>query len=417
MTTPITVAVLPPAAPIDVSVSLTGDRGPQGDVGPANTLAIGTVASGATAAATITGTAPSQTLNLTLPVGPQGATGSQGATGAQGPAGPANTLSVGTVTTGAAGSSVAATITGTSPSQTLNLTIPRGDTGSVGSTGATGATGQQGATGATGARGAPGKGNDTIWRSKSFDEFVQDSATLVDDSELQFPAAANSTYFVTMLWRFEESSAHRSKWSLRIPSGATISQALHQFAGPDDYRPEYHLPPAVNMPELVLPFSPGAGKQNDGVNTLVAVVRTGSTAGTVAFQFAQATATTSGNESMVLQDSWLRAELVAPDPAAPASQATGVNVAAPSANVTLTTSSKRYQFLEPSASIDVTLPAISAGNEGLSFIIKNEDGTSNNTITVKNAAASTVVALYSQEAAELVCTGSAWKFVKLGATY
>ncbi len=40
-----------------------------GKPGVANTLAIGTVSSGETAAATITGTAPSQTLNLTLPVG------------------------------------------------------------------------------------------------------------------------------------------------------------------------------------------------------------------------------------------------------------------------------------------------------------------------------------------------------------
>jgi hypothetical protein len=39
---------------------------PQGPVGPANTLSVGTVTAGPTAAATITGTAPNQTLNLTL---------------------------------------------------------------------------------------------------------------------------------------------------------------------------------------------------------------------------------------------------------------------------------------------------------------------------------------------------------------
>jgi hypothetical protein len=42
---------------------LTGNTGA---VGPANTLAIGTVTAGPTAAASITGTAPNQTLNLTL---------------------------------------------------------------------------------------------------------------------------------------------------------------------------------------------------------------------------------------------------------------------------------------------------------------------------------------------------------------
>lgn len=44
-------------------------------------------------------------------------------------AGPSNVLSVGTVTTGAAGSSASATITGNSPLQTLSLAIPRGNVG------------------------------------------------------------------------------------------------------------------------------------------------------------------------------------------------------------------------------------------------------------------------------------------------
>lgn len=64
--------------------------------------------------------------------GPTGATGSigpTGATGATGATGPANSLAIGSVTTGAAGSSAEATITGSAPSQTLNLTIPRGDAG------------------------------------------------------------------------------------------------------------------------------------------------------------------------------------------------------------------------------------------------------------------------------------------------
>ena len=117
-----------------------------GTPGPANVLTIGTVTQGS-AAATITGTSPAQVLNLTLPKGDTGAAGADGATGAQGPkgdpgatgpagtngtngsngatgatgpAGPANSLSIGTVTTGTA----AATITGTAPSQTLNLVLP-----------------------------------------------------------------------------------------------------------------------------------------------------------------------------------------------------------------------------------------------------------------------------------------------------
>jgi hypothetical protein len=188
----------------NVTVTSVGDRGPQGDVGPATTLTIGTVTGGATAAATLTGPAGAQVLNLTLPqgatganvelqstathlqwrpvggttwtnlvaltaiTGPQGSTGAagsnielqttsthiqwrvvggttwtnlvaltaitgpQGSTGATGPAGPANSLTVGTITTGAAGSSASATITGTAPNQTLSLTIPRGDKGQDG---------------------------------------------------------------------------------------------------------------------------------------------------------------------------------------------------------------------------------------------------------------------------------------------
>ena len=48
-----------------------------------------------------------------------------------GPAGPPNELAIGTVTTGAPGSAAAASITGTAPSQVLNLTIPTGATGAV----------------------------------------------------------------------------------------------------------------------------------------------------------------------------------------------------------------------------------------------------------------------------------------------
>lgn len=113
----------------------TGPTGPTGSTGPANSLVIGSVttgAAGSSASATITGTTPSQTLNLTIPRGNTGATGAQGAQGASG------TLAVGTVTTGAAGSSVIVTNSGTSTAAVLNFTIPRGDTGAAGTNGADG---------------------------------------------------------------------------------------------------------------------------------------------------------------------------------------------------------------------------------------------------------------------------------------
>lgn len=58
-----------------------GPQGVQGETGPANTLTIGTVEGGEEADATITGDAPNQTLNLTLPKGEDGLDGVDGVDG------------------------------------------------------------------------------------------------------------------------------------------------------------------------------------------------------------------------------------------------------------------------------------------------------------------------------------------------
>jgi hypothetical protein len=132
---------------------VAGPVGAAGATGPANTLSIGTVVGGTSASATLTGAAPSQVLNLVLPKGDTGSTGPQGeagATGSAGAAGPANTLTIGTVTSGP---SASATITGSSPSQVLSLVLPKGDTGSAGAAGATGSQGAQGVAGSTGPAG------------------------------------------------------------------------------------------------------------------------------------------------------------------------------------------------------------------------------------------------------------------------
>lgn len=84
--------------------------------GPTNTLSIGTVSTGSSADASISGDAPNQTLNLTLPKGDTGAP---------------NTLSIGTVATLPPGAEATATITGTAPNQTLNIGLPAGATGST----------------------------------------------------------------------------------------------------------------------------------------------------------------------------------------------------------------------------------------------------------------------------------------------
>lgn len=62
----------------------------------------------------------------------------RGPRGYQGEPGPAPSITIGTVTTGAPGSSAAATITGATPNLTLSLTIPQGPAGATGAAGANG---------------------------------------------------------------------------------------------------------------------------------------------------------------------------------------------------------------------------------------------------------------------------------------
>lgn len=71
----------------------------------------------------------------------------------------ASRLTAGTVTTGAPGSSASISITGSAGSQVLNVTVPRG---AVGATGPAGPTGPTGATGATGPQGPAGSGSGDV---------------------------------------------------------------------------------------------------------------------------------------------------------------------------------------------------------------------------------------------------------------
>ena len=68
----------------------------------------------------------------------------------------ASRLTAGTVTTGAAGSDAAVTITGAAGEQVIDFTIPRGNTGATGPTGPTGATGATGPQGIQGIKGDTG---------------------------------------------------------------------------------------------------------------------------------------------------------------------------------------------------------------------------------------------------------------------
>jgi hypothetical protein len=85
--------------------------------GPSNVLTIGTVQSGVVAEATITGTAPAQSLNLVLPRGNNGL---------------AATLAVGAVTTLPPGSPATVQNVGTPNDAVLNIAIPAGNDGADG---------------------------------------------------------------------------------------------------------------------------------------------------------------------------------------------------------------------------------------------------------------------------------------------
>lgn len=84
------------------------------------------------------GLANPNTVNIKGDKGDKGDKGEKGDTGTKGADGQTPKISIGTVTTGAAGSSASAEITGTTPNLTLNLTIPKGDKGDKGDTGSSG---------------------------------------------------------------------------------------------------------------------------------------------------------------------------------------------------------------------------------------------------------------------------------------
>lgn len=90
------------------------------------------------------------------PTGPTGSVGPTGASGSNGSNGTAATIGVGTVTTGAPGSSATVVNGGSSSAAVLNFSIPQGTTGATGSTGPAGSTGSTGATGPTGPSGSAG---------------------------------------------------------------------------------------------------------------------------------------------------------------------------------------------------------------------------------------------------------------------
>jgi len=127
-----------------------GPQGAQGAPGEAATVAVGTVATGAPGSdATVTnsGTSGAAVLDFAIPRGDVGEQGQQGIPGEQGVPGNAATVTAGTTTTGAPGSSAAVTNSGTSSAAVLDFTIPEGVAGQQGEQGVPGQQGEPGAPG------------------------------------------------------------------------------------------------------------------------------------------------------------------------------------------------------------------------------------------------------------------------------
>ena len=139
-----------------------GDAGVKGADGITPTIAVGTTTTGeagTNAEVTMSKSGTTYTFNFVIPKGAKGDTGAAGTngakgdkgdkgekgdTGAKGADGVTPTFTIGTVSTGEAGSTATVTVTGTAPNYVLNFTIPKGDKGDKGDTGAAGSGGSSG---------------------------------------------------------------------------------------------------------------------------------------------------------------------------------------------------------------------------------------------------------------------------------
>jgi len=120
-----------------------GDKGDRGDPGPVS-VAVGTTTTGSpgtNASVYNSGTQSDLVLDFTIPRGNTGAQGLKGDKGDRGDPGP-TTITVGTTTTGAEGSSASVVNSGTSQDLILDFSIPRGNTGSPGPVGDPGVKGE-----------------------------------------------------------------------------------------------------------------------------------------------------------------------------------------------------------------------------------------------------------------------------------
>lgn len=213
----------------------------------ASRLTIGAVSSvpwGSASSASITGNVGSQSLNLVLQTGPQGATGPQGNTGAQGPAGPAgaqglqgpagpaNTLTIGTVS---AGPSPSASITGSAPNQQLNLVLQQGPKGDQGPAGIQGPQGDPGPTGPKGdaGTGLVNRGNWVSGMTVNPSDYVfYNGGMYISSTNVSFVSTTNPVTDTTHWAKYEAPAGPQGPIGPAGPTGPQGPQGVAGIQGP-----------------------------------------------------------------------------------------------------------------------------------------------------------------------------------------
>lgn len=137
-------------------------------------------------------------------------------------------------------------------------------------------------------------GNFPIIRTKSANEDIQNSSTLQDDDHLSFPGEANATYVIKVqsILRSLTGSNGGFKCSFNAPTGAAIEIGiLAVFMDPTT-----HVTAGYNsgIDAYVTGTQSGSGGTSEGSALVTAQVIMGSTAGTIQFRFAQASADNAG---------------------------------------------------------------------------------------------------------------------------
>ncbi|MCD8210160.1 MAG: BspA family leucine-rich repeat surface protein [Prevotella sp.] len=129
---------------VDIVLDFTIPQGPKGDTGETGksaTIAVGQVTTGRPGTEVMIVNAGNENhgiFDFTIPQGEKGDKGDTGERGIQGETGVAATIEIGTVTTGAAGTTARVSNVGTETAAIFNFTIPQGEKGDKGDTGDTG---------------------------------------------------------------------------------------------------------------------------------------------------------------------------------------------------------------------------------------------------------------------------------------